>query len=53
MTAGTIVILIVLALGIGLNLVKNRESKGKYDFWASLITMGVWLLLLWWAGNFG
>ncbi len=53
MTAGTIAILIVLALGVGLNLGKHGESKGEYNFWMSLISMGVWLLLLWWAGNFG
>lgn len=54
MTTGTIVILVLIALNMGFHLAKDGEPKdGDYSFGMSVLNAVIWLLLLWWAGNFG
>ena len=53
MSAGTIAILILVAMNVAYNLAKHGEEKeGEYDFWTSLIEASIWIALLYWAGNF-
>lgn len=55
MSTGTLVILGILVLYLGMALAKHGELKEdrRWNFGYALINVVVWVLLLWWAGNFG
>lgn len=54
MTTGTIAILIVIAMNFTVHLVKDGEKrKDNYSAGEAFLSLIIWILLLWWAGNFG
>lgn len=54
MKAPQIIMIIILAMGVGINLVKHGEPKdGNYSFPISLISAAIEVGLLIWGGFFG
>lgn len=53
MNIGLLVIICLLCIEVGASLAKHGEQKDlKYNFWTSLISAIIWLLLIKWAGGF-
>lgn len=48
-----IVWIVISAMGIGIALVKHGEPREKYNFWVTLISLGIEILILWKGGFFG
>lgn len=57
MTTGTIVILVVLGANFVYSVAKHGEEKNHeaqyYNGVSQFLNSLCWILLLWWAGNFG
>jgi len=47
-----IIVIVLLSLSLMYNLIKHGEDKGKYNFWVSIIDVGVTVGLLIWGGFF-
>jgi hypothetical protein len=48
-----ITIIALAAAGVAINAAKHGESKGKYNFWAAIVGVGVEMPILWAGGFFG
>lgn len=54
MKAPQIIMITVLAMGLGITLVKNGEPKdGEYSFLTTIISTVIEVAILWWGGFFG
>lgn len=49
-----IIVIVILAMDLGINLVKHKEPKdgssAEYNFWISLLSTIIWVVILWFGG---
>jgi len=48
-----IVWIVLSAMGIAIAGVKHGEPREKYNFWVTLISLGIEMVILWKGGFFG
>ena len=48
-----IVWIVVAAMGLGISLVKHGKMREPYNFWVTLISLGIEVLILYKGGFFG
>lgn len=47
-----IIVIVMFSLNVGISLAKHGQSQGRYSFWATLISVAIWVGLLTWGGFF-
>lgn len=45
-----IIIIVLLALGFGISIAKDGESKGNYSAGWTFLSTAIWVGILWWGG---
>ncbi len=53
MGAPQIIFIILIAMSLGIHLVKHGEHRDNYNFWMALFDTGLTVALLNWGGFFG
>lgn len=53
MNTPQIIMIVLYSIGLFTALLKHGESKGNYNFWASLIASIIEILILKWGGFWG
>lgn len=53
MKAPQIIMIVLYSIAVFTSLLKHGESKGEYNFWASLIATVIEVLILKWGGFWG
>ena len=48
-----IIIIALLAMGLGASIVKNGEPRGNYSAGYTFVMTSIWAFVLWWGGFYG
>lgn len=52
MRAPQIILIILYAMAVTFSLCKHGENRGNYNFWSTLISVGIEVAILKWGGFF-